>query len=166
MSEPPREGSAEGSRGPRRPVTPHTLPAPLREFAERWNRGEFWECHEVLEEPWRDGGSEFYHGLILLASGFVHLQRDNPHGIAAQLEKALQALDPFRPHYLGIELDALLETAEQARRAVVERRDARPPRRWSDVVEPPPIELEPTLVRGDEPELAGPRTGQKRRKRM
>jgi hypothetical protein len=48
------------------------LPEPLVDFVARFNAREFWESHEVLEIPWRTGRSEFYHGLILYASAFVH----------------------------------------------------------------------------------------------
>ena len=68
---------------------------------ELFNQEAFWESHEVLEGPWRETGSDFYHGLILYASAFVHVQRGNPHGIGAQLVKAERFLQEFRPAYLG-----------------------------------------------------------------
>lgn len=45
-----------------------------------FNRGEFFEAHEVLEHLWlpqRHGPNySFYKGLIQLAGAFVHLQKD------------------------------------------------------------------------------------------
>lgn len=45
-----------------------------------FNRGQFYEAHDVLEELWladRHGpNGNFYKGLIQLAGAFVHLQKD------------------------------------------------------------------------------------------
>ncbi len=47
-----------------------------------FNRGQFYEAHDVLEELWltdRPGpNGNFYKGLIQLAGAFVHLQKDCP----------------------------------------------------------------------------------------
>jgi predicted metal-dependent hydrolase len=119
---------------------------------ELFHRQEFWESHEVLEGPWREGRSGFYHGLILYASAFVHVQRDNAHGIVAQLEKAERALAPYAPAYLGVAVGHLLQEALAIRRAVREGRND-PPVRWEDALRYPRIRLDEALLRGDEPEL-------------
>lgn len=131
---------------------PPDLPWELRRFAELFNGEAFWESHEVLEGPWREDGSEFYHGLILYASAFVHVQRDNPHGVMAQLRKAERALEPFLPAYLGVDVAAVVERCRRVRARVEEARDD-PPRRWADRIALPRLELDARWVRGDEPEL-------------
>ncbi|MEX2467096.1 MAG: DUF309 domain-containing protein, partial [Gemmatimonadota bacterium] len=125
-------------------------------FVELFHEHEFWESHEVLEGPWREGGSGFYHGLILLASAFVHVQRDNTHGIAAQLRKAEAALEPFVPHYLGLDVAEIL-TEARALRSRAERERTSPPDRapWQTRVRFPTLTLDPARLRGDEPELDG-----------
>jgi uncharacterized protein len=121
------------------------LPAPFLRFVELFNAGSYWESHEVLEGPWREGRSEFYHGLILYASAFVHALRGNPRGVDAQLAKAERALAPFQPHYLGVDVAAVLASAAHCRAlAGAGRTDARPPA----------LRLAPELLRGTEPELA------------
>jgi len=133
------------------------LPAALVRFAELVNRGEFWESHEVLEEAWRRAGSEFYHGLILYASAFVHARRGTPHGILAQLEKAEEALAGYPAAYLGVDVRGLLAHVRETRRRVEARRSGREADRrtdWGEVVTWPALELDPGRVRGDEPELA------------
>jgi len=49
-------------------------------FFECFNRQQFYEAHDVLEELWLDcrGGTldEFYKALIQLAGAFVHLQKE------------------------------------------------------------------------------------------
>jgi len=121
------------------------FPRQLEDFVARFNRGSFWESHEILEAAWRETGSDFYQGLILFASAFVHVRRANLHGVRAQLAKAVSRLGGYRPSYLGVDVDAVLDAADAARRAV-------------DVgILPvaPDLTLDPALIRGDEPELAG-----------
>lgn len=118
------------------------------------HRGEFWESHEVLEGPWRERGSGFYHGLILVASAWVHVQRGNPRGIRAQARKAEAALEPFRPHYLGLDVGRLLIDTRTLREAA-ERELAGGGRIEAGGAELPlpRLPLSAARIRGDEPEL-------------
>ena len=128
------------------------LPQTLHRFIELFNEREYWESHEVLEGPWREGGSDFYQGLILYASAFVHAQRGNLHGVGAQLEKAERKLAGYRPCYLGVDFDAVLAHAARCRE-IVERCPDEDPNSWLGVADVPRLELDTRLVRGDEPEL-------------
>ena len=45
---------------------------------EQFNGGEFWECHETLEDVWRETPYPFrlfHHAVIKTAVGFHHLTR-------------------------------------------------------------------------------------------
>ena len=58
-----------------------------------FNDGEFFRCHEVLEETWRlERGPRrrFLQAVIHVAVGFYHSQRGNPAGAVAQLRKGLE----------------------------------------------------------------------------
>src|SRR5690606_24704833 len=122
-----------------------------REFVARFERGEYWEGHEVLEGPWREGRSDFLQGLILLASAWVHVQRGNPRGIAAQLRKAERRLSAYRPAYLGVDVEGLLAHVARTLEVVAGHPDA-PPAAWPGLTPPPELRLSPALLRGDEPE--------------
>jgi predicted metal-dependent hydrolase len=138
---------------PTPPTTPAEVHPDFATFLDLFNRGEFWESHEALERAWRATGSEFYHALILFASAFVHVQRGNRHGIAAQLGKAIPLFEPRRPHYLGIDVEGLLAHSAICRHLVAENREA-PADAWPVLIPLPRIAFDPALVRGDEPELA------------
>ncbi len=128
------------------------LPTPLLRFVALFNGGQCWESHEVLEGPWRAEGSEFYHGLILYASAFVHLQRGNAHGIVAQLEKARKALAQYEPEYLGVDVTLLRQDAIRLM-AEVRRHRSEPPSLWTDRIDQPKLQLDTRRIRGTEPEL-------------
>ena len=57
-----------------------------------FNRGEYFEAHELWEEVWRtlDGVERLHvHGLIQIAAGLHHLQQRRPGPAAALLKKGL-----------------------------------------------------------------------------
>lgn len=134
------------------PADPAAIDPALAAFLDLFNRQEYWASHEALEAAWRETGSEFYHALILYASAFVHVDRGNRHGIAAQLGKAQPLLEARRPHYLGLPVEAMLDHAAVCRSIVAENPDA-PTEAWSVLIPAPRLAFDPALVRGDEPEL-------------
>ena len=113
-----------------------------------YQAGRFWDSHEALEEAWRSNGSDFYQGLILYASAWVHWERGNAHGVRAQLNKTLERLDAYPAAYLGLDLAALRAHALEVQEEV-----ARNPDRWPDLVEPLELSLASDRLRGDEAEL-------------
>lgn len=125
-----------------------SLPAPLVRFLDLFNDAEFWESHEALEDAWRARGSDFYQGLILYASAWVHWERQNAHGVRAQLGKALNRLEGYPSPYLGLDVDALRASCEAGRRTV-----AAWPDDWAARLRPEALEADVARVRGDEPEL-------------
>jgi uncharacterized protein len=133
-------------------ATPADIDPAYARFLDLFDQGRFWDSHEALEDPWREHGSEFYHALILLASAFVHVQRGNRHGIAAQLSKADPILQRYAPYYLGLDVARLIEHAAVCRQIVAENPDA-PPDAWSVLIPSPQLEFDAAHVRGDEPEL-------------
>ncbi|MDD5199311.1 MAG: DUF309 domain-containing protein [Terrimicrobiaceae bacterium] len=90
-----------------------------------FNRGDYYEAHDVLEHLWLqcgDANAPFYQGLIQLAGGFVHLRKqhlrpDHPKD-AARLAPASRLFDlaaanlaPFAPRHLHLDVDAALALA-------------------------------------------------------
>lgn len=131
------------------------IPGALRHFVELVNRGEYWESHEVLEGPWRKNRSDFLQGLILYASAFVHAKRGNRHGIEAQLSKARQKLSGYPDAYLGVDLAGIRSHMDRCRKIMEARPDA-DPGHWPELIPFPELRLDPSRVRGDEPEGSTP----------
>ena len=135
---------------PRDESPPIELPRALRDFLLLYRAGRFWDSHEALEGAWRETGSDFYQGLILYASAWVHWERGNAHGVRAQLEKARRRLADYAPFYLGIDVDAVrahcLECVEEVQRA---------PDDWPQRIAPHSLGVHARRVRGGEPEVGG-----------
>ena len=87
-------------------------PPPYLECIRRYNAGEHWHAHEVLEDLWRATSEperrRFYQGIIQLAAAFVHAERGNMHGAQRLLAKAAAKLSAVSSPYLGLDVTALL----------------------------------------------------------
>jgi predicted metal-dependent hydrolase len=73
---------------------------------ELFNRGEFFECHEVIEAVWgpsRGPSRLFLQGVIHLAVGFYHNEQGNRAGAVRQLRKGLRKLAGYLPVCEGID---------------------------------------------------------------
>lgn len=96
-------------------------PPQLLAAVEQFNHWEFWECHETLEDIWREEGEPirvFYKGIIHTAVGFFHLLGENYHGATTKLHSGIQMLGPFAPRCMGMEVGKLLAAAETCLEAV------------------------------------------------
>lgn len=129
-------------------------PSRYLEFIEHFNRGLFWESHEVLEEAWRRNRSPFYQGLIIAASVLVHAQRGNPRGVLKQAVKCERYLTPYTPAYMGLDVAELLAHIERCCNAAQRYNPATDGRSELFGQMPPyALVLHDHLVRGDEPEF-------------
>ncbi|HJX61846.1 MAG TPA: DUF309 domain-containing protein [Dehalococcoidia bacterium] len=99
------------------------LVATLAKGIEEFNTHRFFECHETLEDIWRAEPRplrQFYKGVIQVAAGFHHLRRNNWKGTVNKLESGTRYLEPFRPRYLGVDVQRLVDEARGCRSAIVE----------------------------------------------
>jgi len=89
-------------------------PADLLHGIHEFNRGEFFEQHEVLETLWRatEGDVRYlYQGILLIGVGFYHLGRGNYHGAQAKLAAGIAMLDWFAPTCQTVDVADLLARA-------------------------------------------------------
>jgi uncharacterized protein len=83
-----------------------------------FNRGEFLQCHDYLEEriPFESGqAAEFFHGLMELAAACYHLKQGNIFGARYLLTSAADLLSPCRPSYQGIDVESLVAQIDHCR---------------------------------------------------
>jgi hypothetical protein len=114
------------------PEIPTEPPEELYKAVEEFNSRLFWECHETLEEVWRETPYPlrfFYHAIIKAAVGFHHLSRHNRHGARVKLSDAVRLLPLFQPHFLGVRTDLLLGDASEW----LSRLDADGPVNWHEL---------------------------------
>lgn len=100
-------------------------PAPqlLLKGVRLFNAGEYFECHEELEELWlaeRGAVRELYQGVLQIGVALLHRQRGNFKGAISLLQSGLRHIAPFAPvcqqldvARLGRETEALLQHLQQ-----------------------------------------------------
>jgi len=106
-----RDGRAKAYR----PLPSAERAAALAAGLAAYERGDFFEAHELLEPAWMGTDDlaerDLLQGLIKLAAAYVHAVRGNPRGIATNLTGARDRLGAARAdgrHSAGLDLDALL----------------------------------------------------------
>jgi predicted metal-dependent hydrolase len=119
-------------------------------FFHHFNRGDYYEAHDVLESLWLEEGRQargaaFYQGLIQLAGGFVHLRKhfENPtHRVHRQrlppaarlLKLAEKNIRPYGTRWEGLEIGPVLELAEETIRKLESGKFSKNP--WEPVRRP------------------------------
>jgi predicted metal-dependent hydrolase len=96
-------------------------------YFHHFNRGDYYEAHDVLESLWLEKGRKaesaaFYQGLIQLAGGFVHMRKHHEHPThrihgqrlapAARLLKlAEKNIGPYGEEWEGLVIGPILKLA-------------------------------------------------------
>ena len=73
-----------------------------------FNNERFWECHEVLEGVWKksyEGEKDLVQGLILVAAGFVHYQKNENDICLSIMNRAMEKLKISTGIYHDINMD-------------------------------------------------------------
>jgi len=98
-----------------------TPPLLLRRGVDQFNRGEYFDQHETLEDLWRDEPRPIrtlYQGILQIGVALHHVQRQNHHGAVYMLTRGANYLRPFAPACQGIDVDDLLAHAARLLEAV------------------------------------------------
>jgi hypothetical protein len=94
-----------------------------------FNRREFFEAHEALEDVWRTTvGPErkFLQGLIQVAVALHHHSRGNLAGARSVLRRAVRNLSQYPEDFGGIHLPRLLHSLANWQKAMDEGRPVPP----------------------------------------
>ena len=107
--------AAAGVAAAARDKPPERLPDLVLRGIEEFNRGEFFECHEFLEEAWMQESGRIrylYQGILQVGVGFYHLQNGNWRGATGLLRNGTTRLKEFEPVTLGVDVTKLVRESE------------------------------------------------------
>lgn len=93
----------------------------LRAGIDLFNRGAYYDCHEVLEDLWagdRSPARDLYQGILQVAVALHHLENGNYTGALLLLRKGPQLLRQAAPVCLGVDTAALAAAADAVRAAL------------------------------------------------
>ena len=95
-----------------------------------FEEGDYFMCHETLEEYWVEAPQQekaFLQGLIQLAVGLHHYERKNFKGARLQFGKALSRLSGYPDAHQGIDVDGIRNFLEVAPWMIEEGVALKPP---------------------------------------
>ena len=100
-----------------------TVPGNFRTACDQFNSGQFFECHESLEEIWQQEQGDvrdLYKGLIQVAAAFVHISRCNFVGADRLCRTALSYLEKYRAEgAMGFDVDGISRDTADAHARVL-----------------------------------------------
>jgi predicted metal-dependent hydrolase len=110
--------AAVGAAAAKEPVeeAPEEVPELVLKGIEEFNKGEFYECHEYLEEAWMQEPCRvrfLYQGILQVGVGFYHQQNGNWRGATGLLRNGTARLKEFEPETLGIDVARLVRECER-----------------------------------------------------
>lgn len=99
---------------------------PLSEQAQEgvrlFNRGEYYRCHDALEEAWMldaGPGRDLYRGILQIGIAYFQIERGNYRGAVKMLLRVRQWLEPLPPVCRGVNVARLREDAQAVYDALV-----------------------------------------------
>lgn len=88
-------------------------PLEYYEFFVKFNEGDYYTCHDLLEEIWMtDRSNLFLKGLLQMTVALYHYGYGNVKGARMMMETAHKYLQAYRPFHWGIDLDEIIEFIE------------------------------------------------------
>src|SRR5262245_26257361 len=89
--------------------TKHRAPnTKYEEGVAHFNRGEYFEAHEVWEDWWNEcpaADRRFAQALIQAAVAVYHFGRGNHAGASRLFHSGRRYMQPYRPVYMGLDVD-------------------------------------------------------------
>jgi predicted metal-dependent hydrolase len=98
------------------PCCEEPLPEIVRHGLERFNAGEYFEQHEILEHVWRAERRpvrEIYQGILQIGVACYQIQRGNYAGALKMLRRGLAHLRRAPDRCQGIDIARLREDAQR-----------------------------------------------------
>lgn len=86
-----------------------------------FNAQEYFDCHETLEELWKDYAKpdrEAIQGIIQIAVGYYHLKRGNYKGALKLFEKGGARVERYAPLWQGLDLCEVLQEVKEVKQII------------------------------------------------
>jgi uncharacterized protein len=95
-------------------MTDTIYPEEYYEFFILFNEGDYYTCHDLLEEIWMtDKDNYFLKGLLQMTVSIYHYEYGNVKGARSMMKAAHKYLQPYRPKYWDLDLEKIYPFIEQ-----------------------------------------------------
>ena len=84
------------------------------EFFIKFNEGDYYTCHDLLEDMWMtDKGNLFLKGLLQMSVAIYHYSYGNVKGARLMMQAAHDYLQSYRPVHWGLDLEKIYPFIEE-----------------------------------------------------
>lgn len=102
-------------------------PLAYYEFFIKFNEGDYYTCHDLLEEMWlTERDNYFLKGLLQMTVALYHYGYGNVKGARLMMETAYRYLQPYRPCYWSLDLEKVYPFIEECLRLMPKEVDRVP----------------------------------------
>jgi uncharacterized protein len=89
-------------------------PLEYYQFFVHFNEGDYYTCHDLLEEMWlTDKGNWFLKGLLQMSVAIYHYEYGNVKGARLMMKAAHTYLQDYRPKYWDLDLEKVYPFIEK-----------------------------------------------------
>ncbi len=89
-------------------------PIEYYEFFVSFNEGDYYTCHDLLEEMWMtDKDNLFLKGLLQMSVAIYHYEYGNVKGARIMMQTAYEYLQAYRPKFWGLDLEKVYPFIEK-----------------------------------------------------
>ncbi|PAE20049.1 DUF309 domain-containing protein [Robertmurraya siralis] len=89
-------------------------PLEYYQFFVHFNEGDYYTCHDLLEEMWMTEKSNlFLKGLLQMSVAIYHYEYGNVKGARLMMMAAHEYLQRYRPKYWGLDLEKVYQFIEE-----------------------------------------------------
>lgn len=95
------------------------VPEQYVQFIDKFNAGEYYDCHDILEEIWmEDKSDKFLQGLLQLSVGLYHLEYGNIKGARWMLGNSRKYLLRYAPTHWRLDVQEVITYIESCEAAL------------------------------------------------
>lgn len=81
-------------------------PMEYYEFFIKFNEGDYYTCHDLLEEMWMtEKDNLFLKGLLQMSVAIYHYEYGNVKGARLMMRAAKEYIQKYRPKHWGLDLE-------------------------------------------------------------
>ncbi len=83
-----------------------TYPIEYYDFFIKFNEGDYYTCHDLLEDIWMtDKENYFLKGLLQMTVAIYHYEYGNVKGARLMMTAGHKYIQKYRPNYWGVDLE-------------------------------------------------------------
>jgi uncharacterized protein len=111
----------------KRGIVMSDYPMEYYEFFIKFNEGDYYTCHDLLEDIWMtDKGNFFLKGLLQMTVAIYHYEYGNVKGARLMMNAGHLYIQRYRPCFWGLDLEKVNAFIEQCLNIIPQQIDRLP----------------------------------------